>query len=149
DDYEIGHAIRAAGLEVALPPFAVAHRCVETDLTSLVNHELRWARTIRSVDPAGFAGTVVTHALPLSLMGAALTEFSRASVAVIAVAVLCRLILKIGIDRALSRPGTGYWLFPLRDMLSFAVFVGSFFAGRVDWRGSRFRVRADGELARE
>jgi ceramide glucosyltransferase len=35
---------------------------------------------------------------------------------------------------------------PLRDLLSFAVFIASHFTDAVTWRGQRFRVRRDGTL---
>jgi ceramide glucosyltransferase len=35
---------------------------------------------------------------------------------------------------------------PLRDMLSFVVFVASFFGREVDWRGHRYEVRTDNTL---
>ena len=149
DDYDIGFAVRARGYNVALPPMTVTHSCTETTAGEFFRHELRWARTIRSVNPAGFAGSAITHAVPLALIGSALLGFSGPSLGLLAVAIAARALLKVRIDRALSRNGTGLWLFPLRDMLSFAVFVAAFFAGRVEWRGSRFRVRADGDLARE
>jgi ceramide glucosyltransferase len=149
DDYEIGFAIRELGYDVAVPPFVVTHSCSEATMTEFFRHELRWARTIRSVDPAGFAGSGITHALPLGVIAAALLGFSPLGLMALLPILTARVILMIRIDRALSRPATGYWLFPLRDMLSFAVFVAAFFAARVDWRGHRFRVRADGELARE
>jgi ceramide glucosyltransferase len=34
----------------------------------------------------------------------------------------------------------------LRDLLSFAVFIGSFWPGSIEWRGHRFGVRSDGLL---
>jgi ceramide glucosyltransferase len=33
------------------------------------------------------------------------------------------------------------WLLPLRDVFAFAVWVASFFAQRIHWRGRLFRVR--------
>jgi len=41
------------------------------------------------------------------------------------------------------------WLVPLRDLLSFAVFVWSFLGSAVSWRGEDLRVRPDGTLARD
>jgi len=149
DDYEIGFAVRGRGYNVALPPFVVTHGCNETDAGDFFRHELRWARTIRSVNPLGFTGSAITHAFPLGLIGAGLLGFSPLALAMLASIVAARVILKLGMDRALSRSGGGFRLFVLRDVLSFAVFVGACFAGRVDWRGSRFRVHADGKLARE
>jgi ceramide glucosyltransferase len=149
DDYEMGKAIRSRGYTIALPPLAVAHTCAETSLAALFRHELRWARTIRAVDRIGYAGSAVTHALPLALLGAACLGFSYEGLTVI-VAILCaRLHLKQRIDRILGREGPPFWLLPLRDVLSFVVFIGSFFAVRVDWRGQPYRVHPDGVLARD
>ena len=149
DDYEIGNAVRSLGYRVAILPFAVTHTCIETSCAALLRHELRWARTILAVEPLGYVGSAVTHALPLSLIGAALLRFSLPSLAAFAAALAARLYLKRKIDRILARRGASPWLFPLRDVLSFAVFAGSFLPGRVDWRGHRYRVEADGQLARE
>ena len=65
DDYAIGAAVRAAGLAVAIPPLTIGHSCPENSARALWRHEVRWARTIRSVDPAGYAGLAITHAFPL------------------------------------------------------------------------------------
>ena len=149
DDYEIGNAVRAKGYKVALPPFAVTHNCSEQDAAGLFRHELRWARTIRSVDGWGFAGSIITHALPLALIGASLLHFRRPALVAFLLVLVARLMLKLRIDHMLGRPGPSSLLIPLRDVLSFAVFLGSFFTRQVDWRGSRYRVHEDGQLARE
>jgi len=38
------------------------------------------------------------------------------------------------------------WLLPVRDLLSFAVFVGGFFGGDLSWRGRGYSLRPDGRL---
>ncbi|MBB5460099.1 ceramide glucosyltransferase [Paraburkholderia sp. Cpub6] len=53
EDHAIGRAVRMTGESVAIPPFSVSHACVETSVTSLLSHELRWSRSIRSIDPTG------------------------------------------------------------------------------------------------
>ena len=75
DDYAIGKAVREAGLNVVVPPMLVAHAFEESSLHEMVRHELRWARTIFTVDPVGYIGSGLTHALPLALIGAALRGF--------------------------------------------------------------------------
>ena len=149
DDYEIGHAVRALGYRVAVLPFVVTHTCSETSYAALVRHELRWARTIRAVEPLGYVGSAVTHALPLSLIAVALLGFSLPALAVCAAAVAARLHLKRTIDHSLARRGASPWLVLLRDVLSFAVFAGTFLPGRVEWRGRRYRVASGGQLSRE
>ena len=71
DDYAIGDAVRARGLQIATPDMLIAHSCSESSFFELWRHELRWARTIRSVDPWGYAGSVVTHPLAWSLLAMA------------------------------------------------------------------------------
>ena len=59
-------------------------------------------------------------------------------------ALLARLVLKWQVDAATgARSGPGF-LLPLRDVLSFGVFLASFPARSVGWRGRRFTVQADG-----
>jgi hypothetical protein len=41
------------------------------------------------------------------------------------------------------------WLLPLRDALSFAVFVGSFCGRSVVWRDQLFRVGPGGQMSFE
>ena len=56
----------------------------------LWRHELRWARTIRVIDPPGYWGSLVTHALPLALIGAVLLDFSPVSLVILATVVAAR-----------------------------------------------------------
>ena len=140
DDYEIGRAVRARGLRVVLPTFAVAHACSERSLGALIRQELRWAVTVRIIDPAGHAGSVVTHTLPLALIAAVLLGGTLPSLAVVAVALASRAWLKWRFDRSLGHASGPWSLLILRDLLTFAVFLGSFFARAVYWRGARFGV---------
>lgn len=146
DDYALGALARRAGLSVAIPGHIVAHACAERSAPELVRHELRWARTIRSVDPLGFVGLAITHATPLALLGLLLGGGTPAALILVA-AVVCRFVLQNEIDRAFHLRGAYFWLGPLRDILSFAIFVISFFGRRVEWRGHRYGLRADNRLA--
>jgi ceramide glucosyltransferase len=66
DDYEIGAAVRAAGAEVVIPRFSIGHACFEGSLRALLAHDLRAARTIKSIDPIGYCGALLTHPFPLA-----------------------------------------------------------------------------------
>ncbi len=146
DDYAIGEAVRAAGLEVAIPPFVVGHVCPETSLAALLRHELRWARTIRLVDPAGFAGLIMTHALPMAMIGVIVDGFGPAGLAVLASALASRIWLQLVVDRAIGADRGRTLLVPVRDLLSFGVFVAAWFVAAIDWRGHRYGVDRDGIL---
>ena len=145
DDYEIGRAIAAVKPGFALPPRVVTHACPEASLDELAAHELRWAKTIRTIDPLGFAGSAVTHALPWAILAAALLR-SAEGLAILALALLARLFLKRQVDRATGVSVGAWWLTPHRDILSFAVFLGAFAARSVSWRGARLQVGGDGAL---
>jgi ceramide glucosyltransferase len=146
DDYAVGKAVRGLGLGVAVPPMIVDHVCSEQAWSGLVHHEVRWARTIRLIDPAGHAGSIVTHPLPFALAAAALSGSSASGLGIIALAIVCRALGPVQIERMHGKGGGSLWLIPLRDLLSFAIFLASFLPGPVTWRGQRFAVRSDGTL---
>jgi ceramide glucosyltransferase len=150
DDYAIGDALRTDGRAVAIPPFAVAHICTQTSARQLWLHELRWARTIRSVDPAGYAGSIIAHPLPWALLAILLGAGSAAlplAIGLAVAAILCRIMLLWRVEQAGALPEQPYWLVPARDLFSFAVFVVSFLGRGVSWKGHRYRMLGDGGWA--
>jgi ceramide glucosyltransferase len=146
DDYAIGKAVRQAGLRIVLPRMLVAHSFEEQSFREVVLHELRWARTIFTVDPVGYIMSGVTHPVPLALMGAALRGFDAWGLAAIVSALTCRLFLKYRLTREFELPNPDYALLFARDILSFAVYFASFWSTRVAWRGQDFVVARDGTL---
>jgi len=146
DDYAIGKAVRQAGLRVIVPPMLVGHTSQEDSLSEALRHELRWARTIFTVDPVGYVGSGFTHALPLAVIGAALRGFDAPGLAAILGALACRLFLKYRLTREFDLPNPNYALLIPRDILSFIVYFASFWSTRVSWRGQDFAVARDGTL---
>src|SRR5262249_49502938 len=127
-------------------PMLVAHSFEEKTLSEVVRHELRWARTIFTVDPVGYVMSGFTHALPLALIGAALRGFDALGLVAILVALACRLFLKYRLTREFELSNPGYVLLVVRDILSFIVYCASFWSTRVSWRGQDFAVARDGTL---
>jgi ceramide glucosyltransferase len=146
DDYAIGAAVRQLGLEVAIPPMVVDHVCSEHSFVELARRELRWARTIRLVDPLGYRGSVVTHPLPFALVAAALQGFAPASLAILGLVLACGLLVPLQFARSLGGGRVPIWLTPVRDLLSFVIFLVSFLPWRIMWRGRRYKVSSDGTL---
>jgi ceramide glucosyltransferase len=146
DDYAIGNAVRQAGLRVVLTQLLVAHSFEEKSLSEVVRHELRWARTIFTVDPLGYVASGVTHAVPLALIAAALRGFDAWGLAAVLGALTCRLFLKYRLTREFELPDPNYSLTFARDILSFVIFLGSFWSTRVAWRGQVFTIARDGTL---
>ena len=148
DDYAIGAAVREAGLKVAIPSFSVAHVCFETSLHGLLTHELRAMRTIKTIDRLGYCGTIISHPLPLALISVSLGGGAEAFL-IAALALACRGALCLSVEHAFGLQRQPYWLLPFRDLLSFAVFVLSFFGTSVSWRGARYRLRQGGRMISE
>jgi ceramide glucosyltransferase len=146
DDHEIGRAVRAKGWTVVFPAFAVRHACDETNLPGWLHHELRWMRTIRSVDPAGHFGSFITQPIPLALAGALLSGFTAFSSLALILAFLARVALKARIDALFGGEKGPLWLLPLRDVLSFAAFLMSLSGGKVVWQNQPLHVRQGGAL---
>ncbi len=148
DDYEIGRAVRAKGYHIAIPRLVVRHACNEKNIADCLAHELRWARTIRVVALAGHAGSIVTNAIPLALLGTILSGFTLFAVISLVTSLAARAVLKWRIDLCFKCNGGPLWLLPVRDMLSFGVFLVSLFGGSVEWQGNRLRVERDGAMSK-
>ncbi len=150
DDYAMGVALRARGRQVSIPPFAIAHMCTQSSPGELWQQELRWARTIMSINFVGYLGSFVAHPLPWALIAALLGAGSTALYPAIAIA-LASIVLRIGllrqVERAYALPLQAYWLVPVRDILSFIIFVTSFLGRDVSWKGRRYRALARGNKA--
>lgn len=148
DDYALGAAVRASGLSVAFPPMLVDHICVDAGIDQLWRHELRWARTIRILNRAGHAGSVVTHPVALALIATVISGFSPLAVWTLAAALGCRAVALGVWRRVFGLRRSPFWLLPVRDCLSFAVFVWSFASRSVRWKGRRYDVAVDGAIRR-
>jgi ceramide glucosyltransferase len=147
DDYAIGEAVRAGGYDVAIPSFSVGHVCFEQTAAELWRHQMRQSCTIRTIDPVGYAGAMITHPFALALVGALLG--SPFGLLIAALAVVCRTGVAIAVERAFGLARQPYWLIPFRDLIAFTTFVSGFFGSTVSWRGSRYRVLSDGSVVQE
>jgi ceramide glucosyltransferase len=149
DDHRLGDAVRQIGLATVLSPYIVENHVAEPSLASLWRHELRWARTVRAMAPFGFAGSIITHTIILAVLAAAAAGFSAAACWLVVASCVLRWISAGVIARNLDLPTGGFWLLPLRDVLSFAVFLGSFCGRSVLWRDQLFRVGPGGRMTVE
>jgi ceramide glucosyltransferase len=148
DDWLICEHVRRLGLKTLLSPVVVETEVADEGFGAHANRELRWMRTIRTVQPLGYAFMAFSFVLPVALAGAWLAWPSPWALA------LCGLTLvsRLGVHREQRRragPGLGYdyALIPLRDGLLLAVWVAGFLGRGITWRGRRYRVRSGGALS--
>lgn len=144
DDYMLGRLLTERGGEVRLGRYLVENVLLEPNLQSLLLHELRWARTVGSLRPLGYALTVITYPIPLALLFLLLTQFQPVGMAAVALATGLRTTLHYCVRRRLRLPGTATpWLVPVREALSLIVWSVSWLGRRVHWRGRTF-IRVGG-----
>jgi ceramide glucosyltransferase len=146
DDYALGEAVRARGLKVVLADFVVGHVHAEIKLKDVWRRDMRWARTIRAVDPAGYIGLAATFPVGWALLAALASSFAPAALLLACAALLCRMILQDEIDQRFEGRKHALWLGPLRDLLSFAIFVVSFLPGQIHWRGRDYALGENGNM---
>ena len=147
DDFELGRAVRATGQTIACPPLVIDHVFPDCGGREMLAHDLRWARTIRLVEPLGYVGSAVTHFVALALIAVTLAGFSAWSLAMLGGLLLLRQAQALALSRMMSADLGLLWLVPLRDLLSFGVFLTAIVGDRVEWRGNRLRVGRDGAIA--
>ena len=151
DDHMLGKLAAEQGYKIRLSDYLVETVVHEPNLKTLFAHELRWARTIRSIQPWGHAFSFTTYAVSLALLTLLLaTAFSgSAPVAggLLGLALLLRLathrVARATLDLVGSWP---FWLVPVRELLSLAVWATSLFGSRVVWKGWDMSVGPKGQL---
>ena len=150
DDYMLGKRIDELGYEIALAPCVVRNFMAETRLQDVWQHELRWSRTMRAVEPIGFASAALTDLIPICLISALITLFvfgpAVASGLVVA-GLLARFCLHYTVVRCFSvTPGASAGLVVARDLLTACLRLWSYAPGPVVWRGHHFDIDASGHL---
>ncbi len=151
DDHMLGKLIAELGYKVRLCPYIVVNVVDEPSLGSLFRHELRWARTVRTVQPFGYAMSFVTYAIPMSILVSigieASLDWDEMSLIAVWIALTLRVVVHLAVGWTLKsyRP-TDFFLIPVRDLLSFAVWAASYFSRNVAWKNQKFYVHADGRM---
>jgi ceramide glucosyltransferase len=150
DDYMLGWLVSGRGLRVVLVPYVVDNVVAERSLQRLVLHELRWARTLRTLRPVTYFCSLFTYGIPLSILWLAASSGSRPAWISIGLHVGLRTVGRLVLYRSLGQPPpwSDTWLVPIRDVVSFLVGILSFLGRTVRWNDERFRVLRDGRLER-
>jgi ceramide glucosyltransferase len=137
----LGRLVQRLGLGVALADTVPATTVPETTFAALWRHELRWARTIRTLVPAQFAVSVLQDPLAWAALAVALAWGAPWSVAWFAAAWVVRALAARWSDRLLGLAfRSPVWLLPFRELMSVAVMAASYAGREVDWRGHRLQA---------
>ncbi len=132
DDYWLGELSRRQGLRTVLSDVEVCTDIAETTPRALWSHELRWLRTLRALDPAGFALVFLTFTWPMLAVGLLLAS-SRALAVLAALGALARTLRCRDAGAALRAP--------LRDTLLLLEWAVAMAGRQVRWRGTRLAIQ--------
>jgi ceramide glucosyltransferase len=147
DDFELGNRIARQGYHVELMSQPVQMVFPRETAGQYFRHELRWSIGLKNVRPAGYWGLILTHGLPWALLAASVAAVAGWT-GVAAAHLLAYCVLRLGLAWTsgvwgLRDPEAGrrLWLVPLRDAISFIVWIGGFFSDTITWRGLVYRVQ--------
>jgi ceramide glucosyltransferase len=152
DDYELGARVRRQGYRSLIADCEVTATVNEPTGADLVRHELRWMRTVRTVTPLGYALSVLTYAVPLTVIAAGVSGAMPWTLALVGIAVALRAAIHRIVpapveDATMPRPQKApLWVVVLRDFFSFGMWVASYASRNVTWRGRAMSVGSDGIL---
>jgi ceramide glucosyltransferase len=150
DDYELGARIDGAGYRVVLSAEVVATAIPAYGWRGFVDHQLRWARTVRDARPGGYAGLLFTHGLTWALLNVVASGVSPVSLWLLGMSFFLRLALAMTVgaevlgDRQVL---PSLWLLPMRDVIAMGVWIAGFAGNTIVWRGQRFDLKG-GKLLR-
>lgn len=147
DDFMLGNYVAARGLRVVISRYVVRTIVSDSSLARLWDHELRWHRTIRAVQPAGYAGMFLTYPVPLALLAFLLAPRPGRTAALF-VAALARIALQRVSGRAFGVASAPAWLVLPRDLFGIVVWACGLTGGAVRWRDTQLRIETGDVLAK-
>jgi len=148
DDYELGARVDHAGYRVVLSAEVVETSTPPYTWRGFIDHQLRWARTVRDARPSGYVGLIFTHGLAWALLNVVASGVSPLSFWLLGLSFFLRLALAMTVGAQVLADHQvlpGLWLLPLRDLVAMGVWVAGFAGNTIVWRGQRFTLK-DGKL---
>jgi len=149
DDFLLGNLPARAGYSVVLSEYVVDHVLDTASLGELLLHQTRWGRSTRASRPWGYVGLIFTHGTATSLLFLLATRGAAPGWWVLSLTLGARMAMAwiVGI-KYLKDPVARrlLWLVPVRDVMSFLFWIGSFVGNTVEWRGRRFKLAEGGRL---
>jgi ceramide glucosyltransferase len=143
DDYELGARVSQAGYRVVLSAEVVETAIPAYRWPGFIDHQLRWARTVRDARPWGYAGLIFTHGLAWAMLNLVASGLSPLSLWLFALSFFLRLSLAMTVGAQVLADHhvlPSLWLLPFRDLVAMAIWAFGFAGNTIVWRGQRFRL---------
>jgi ceramide glucosyltransferase len=144
DDYQIGNRIAALGLKVKLSDVVVETFLPRYTLRGFVDHQLRWARTVRDSRFWGYVGLGLTFGLPWAIFALLFAQGAGWARGLLTATLVMRASVAVVVGKLVLRDPQvlrSLALVPLRDLIALLVWFVSFAGHEIVWRGNRFRLQ--------
>lgn len=155
DDFELGNRIWSKGYKVVLSHYLVKNVLTPRSPLRTLGDQLRWMKSTRYSRPAGHFGTGLSFAMPFGILGllsaGALGHWVLGWM-LLGAAVVNRMIQSLAVGWGIARdPRSALycWLYPLRDLAGFFIWVGSYTSRRFFWRGEMYAFGKGGRIVAE
>jgi ceramide glucosyltransferase len=152
NDFVVGNFIHKAGYRVVLSRHIIDHVVPPMTFRRMWDRQVRWTKGTRWSRPKGHLGTGLIFAMPygiLGLLAGPLCGHAAWGVGLFLAATLNRLIdswvIGWGVVRD-PKARSRVWLYPVRDLLGFAVWCASYLSKRAVWRDHRFQLVRGGRI---
>lgn len=150
-DYHIGKRVAAAGYKVKLSDYILGNNCGRESPWDVFQRELRWARTIRWNRGLQYYGLGLSYGTVYCIPLLLVSGFQGWAITVCLMTLTTRLMQALVAIYSLRCPNLSRWLWalPIRDLMSFAIWITGTFGQSIHWRGRQLWVGADGTLTEQ
>jgi ceramide glucosyltransferase len=145
-DYNLGKRVAAAGYRIELSHYVLESDTGQESIGQLYERELRWARTIRFNKGPIYYAQIFCFGPVFCLLLLGLTGFAAWAIGLTIVTFLVRYVQAAIATHYMDAPKLRrwFWALPLRDGLSFVVWLVGSYGRTIYWRGRKLRIRGDG-----
>jgi len=151
EDFVLGQRLAAQGCRVRMANYVVRLMVLPQGLRESFRDQLRWMKSTRRSRPAGHLGTGLTYAVPFGLLGLVWGILAGhpwlGLLWLLATCVnrwaMAAVVLWALQDEQAAKP---ILIYPLRDLLGFAVWVGSYMGDEMQYHGGRYSLGVGGRF---
>jgi len=152
DDYMLGFLIAEAGETVVISDHVIDHLILRSGLRKSLEHQLSWMRSTRFSRPKGHFGTVLTFAVPFGILAwiaGILIHRPCLGVGLFLFTILTKMVQSIVVGGMVVHSKRAMWLsflYPLRDLVGFFLWLASYSSNRLQWHGRVFELEPGGTI---
>jgi len=153
EDFVLGQRLAAQGYGVRMANYVVRLMVLPQGLRGSFRDQLRWMKSTRRSRPAGHLGTGLTYAVPFGILGllwGLLAGHPALGLLWLLATCVNRWVMAAVVLWALEdeQAGKPILIYPLRDLLGFAVWVASYMGDKMQYHGGAYSLGVDGRFER-